>query len=214
MKRKSEKPICPRKPLARLKAMEGVSPLSADQRRVVEEVAQEQDREFAAMFSHDAMTRTYDGVRDRITKAGWLGACPTRNGVKLASLEGFAADRASAAALDALEHFAKLDAIIMTASPKELRSLRIAFQAGAGWAECRAHKERSESGRKSLKTTMDAEIEDAVKKWKAAHPQMKREPSAREAYGKFTMKTDRNKPGPGRFNTIYSEWRRSRKLFP
>ncbi len=214
MKKKSERPICPRKPLARLKELDDVFPLSADQRRLVEEVAQEQDREFAAMFSDDAMTRTYDGVRVRIAKAGWLGACPTRNGVKLASLEGFAADRASAAALDALEWFAKLDAIIATASPKELRSLRIAFQAGAGWAECRAHRERSESGRKSLKETIFAEIEDAVAKWRAANPKAKREPTAQEVYGKLVMRTDRKKPGLGRFNTIYSEWRRSRKQFP
>lgn len=214
MKKKSERPICPRKPLARLKELDDVFPLSADQRRLVEEVAQEQDREFAAMFSDDAMTRTYDGVRVRIAKAGWLGACPTRNGVKLASLEGFAADRASAAALDALEWFAKLDAIIATASPKELRSLRIAFQAGAGWAECRAHRERSESGRKSLKETIFAEIEDAVAKWKASHPQMKREPTAREAFKLHVLKSDHGPIKLDTFQNYFSEWRNSRKQFP
>ncbi len=214
MKRKSEKPICPRKTFDRLKELEGICHLSADQRRVVEEVAQEQDREFAAMFSHDAMTRTYDSVHARITRAGWLGACPSRNGVKLASPEGFAADRSSAAALDALEHFAQLDAIIMAASPKELRNLRIAFQAGAGWAECQAHRERGESGRKSLKATMDAEIEDAVARWKSSHPGVQREPTAREAYRGYVLRSDRKKIKFETFRNRFGDWRRSRKLFP
>jgi len=102
----------------------------------------------------------------------------------------------------------------LDASPYERQLMELAFYAGQGACHFKPFLPTAPGGRENLKATINAEIQDAVAKWRAANPKAKREPTAREVYGKLVMRTDRKKPGLGRFNTIYSEWRRSRKQFP
>jgi hypothetical protein len=84
------------------------------------------------------------------------------------------------AILDAATHFDDFSLEFREASPEERRKMRIAWHAAAFAVQAKAYHVLVGEGKPSIKAQDDAALEKAHSEWKRAHPNLTRNPAAKE----------------------------------
>lgn len=143
------------------------------------------DEAFKDGFSLEALDGELPALDEFLSAKGWvLGGPPgderpVKDGVYLNSPEAYLLDRAAAQAMEEYYLRRQLGEYIASATPEQLRVIRIAWESGAATAE--AHLYLSEKrGRKEEASKIYEAIEAAYSKWKKRNPNLDRKPKASE----------------------------------